>query len=440
VQIKIIALSSLAAAAVSIIWMSGAYLRGDKSLGASVSHASARQSSRQDEALKRITHGNSPVCEALKKYPKAEDEKLSFEAGEISAICRPFVKLQRHELDRCGDAERDPYTVNSPALSAATASSSSRDPSSSKFTWASRSEMSKRGKYNLFADPEARDQREVLMKRIGELKDSARQLCCGNDLNCQSSFMKVDVSLCKPQEDPNAPDPCVFGGSYKMPGEGYTAIFRVIQKIHGSASATEFKRIAEKNLGGSDGLFEPMPDLNRGNIVLSSYVSKAQGVAALEPVILHELGHACSMVRMQQNSLASRDTEKSLRATRWLDSARSRCNQDIELPEAYYDFWESLGESHKFAACLYQLATDNQKQKVDHSCPGLCPGHYMEESVGIAFSLLSGDVSGLAQSVFPNTCDHVRDGQHPMVSDVAECLVQNSPRFRDKLKRAYGCG
>jgi hypothetical protein len=229
------------------------------------------------------------------------------------------------------------------------------------------------------------------------------------------------------------------GAATKCQGEGYTAIFRAIQKVHGGASAAEFKRIAEKNLGGSDGLFEPMPDLNRGNIVLSSYVSKAQGVASLEPVILHELGHACSMVHMQENSLQPKDSDKSLRATRWLDSARNRCSQDTELPEAYYDFWTSIGESRQLAACLFQLTSDNQKQKVDRSCPGLCPGHYMEESVGIAFSLLSGDVRGLPQSVFPNTCDHVRDGQHPMVSDVAECLTQHSPRFREKLRRAYGC-
>jgi hypothetical protein len=222
VQIKPIAISSLTAVALSFAWVGVAYSTKDSALSIAINTAiysgetESGASSKFRDVPRHLSRASSPVCDALSKYPKAEGEKLSFEAGEISGICKPFVKFQRHELDRCGDLEKDPYTLSS--SSHATASSSTSAPSFSKFTWASRSEMSKRGKVNLFIDAEARDQREVLMKRIDELKGSARQLCCGDDLRCQSAFEKVDVSLCKPQDDPNAPDPCVFGGSYKMPG------------------------------------------------------------------------------------------------------------------------------------------------------------------------------------------------------------------------------
>ncbi|MEK7356342.1 MAG: hypothetical protein AAB250_07825, partial [Bdellovibrionota bacterium] len=101
--------------------------------------------------------------------------------------------------------------------------------------------------------------------------------------------------------------------------------------------------------------------------------------------------------------------------------------------------WTSIGESRELAQCLADITTLNQKGAIDKTCNGLCAGHYLEESLGIAFSLLLGDLSGKPSSVFPNTCDHVRDGQHPLVSDVVDCLAQASPRFRDKIKSTYGC-
>jgi len=241
-----------------------------------------------------------------------------------------------------------------------------------------------------------------------------------------------------------------------MPGEGYAAIFQAIHREYDSEGSQAFRRLAERNLTSQELLDEKTPEaLNSGNIVLSSYISKSVGIAGIEPVMLHELGHACSMIRMQNWAMDGQKNNPShaltsglapaermlraLRATKWLDSARDRCNPELELPEAYFDFWQAVGETRGFAGCLYQLAADNQKQLIDRACPGLCPGHYLEESVGIAFSLLLGDLKGQADSVFPNTCDHVRDGQHPMVSDVADCLMQNSPRFRARMGAAYHC-
>lgn len=316
--------------------------------------------------------------------------------------------------------------------------------SESAFTWATRNELAKKGKGNLYTDPDLQQQLPKLLRRVDEIRASATQLCCGPDQDCQKAMARVDVSLCKPNDDPDRPDPCVFGGSYRMGGDGYASIFRAVRRTYSSEEGREFRQVAEKNLSRSElsgGTTLPAGPVS-GTIVLSSYVSKEVGAASLEPVIAHEFGHACSMIKMQHASIAGRNPmnmSRALRAVHWLDRARSRCQADLELPDAYEDFWESVGETRGLAQCLRNLTVANQKQMVDRPCNGLCPGHYLEESVGIAFSMLLGDLSGAPGAVFPNTCDHVRDGQHPMVSDVAECLVQNSPRFRDRLKKSYGC-
>ena len=315
--------------------------------------------------------------------------------------------------------------------------------------------MSKKGKVNLY-DHEMRPELNQLIRHVEDLRQSASQLCCGSDLACHKMMDDVRVSVCHPSSDPNAPDPCVFGGSYKMSGDGYAAIFRSIARVHAGDDESEFRKLALRNLTPEQmNPAKPGDPAPNGSIVLSSYVNKSQGAssstAVLEPVILHEFGHACSMIKMKQAALAplpqhndrpsghAELAAKALRAVEWLDRARSRCQADLELPEAYYDFWESVGESRPLAACLYKLTTDNQKQQIDRPCPQLCAGHYLEESVGIAFSLLLGDLSGIPSAVFPMTCDHVRDGQHPMVSDVIDCLAQNSPRFRERMKQTYAC-
>ncbi len=372
----------------------------------------------------------SPVCDALKNYPRQKTEKLSFEKAELTPLCKPFVKFTRPELDRCGNQTLDPYV--------------------SHYTWPSRLEMAKRGKGNLFSDNDLHVQREALLTRIEEWRARATQLCCADDQACGSAMAHVEVDLCKPNENGDQPDPCVFGGSYRMPGAGYDALFRSVLRHYSATTASEIRKIASRNLSpqvrlaaatGPDSINEK--DLLRGSIVLTSYVSRNKGVAPFEPIVLHEFGHACSMVRMQQAALGGAASEANLarasRATEWLDQAKFRCKPDLEPSEAYNDFWESVGETHELASCLKEIAVLNQKQMIDRACADLCPGHYMEESVGIAFSLLTGDLTGKVESVFPNTCDHTRDAQHPLVADVIECLAQNSPRFRDRLKIAYNC-
>lgn len=361
-------------------------------------------------------HGN--VCGALGQYPKVA-ASLSFHSNVISNICQPFIKYSRPELDRCGDQRSDPYL--------------------SKFTWPSRAEMSRRGKVNVFTEAAYTARLPEMMHRAEELRDRATDLCCGpNDVRCRAGMHAVKFDVCKPSSDPNAPDPCVFGGTFRMPGTGYDAIFRAIAHAHGDGEAlASMHEIATHNLLGrgpasSEGV-------QSGSITLSSYISIDSGSASMEPVILHELGHACSMVRMEEAATDSSQPVKALHATEWLDSAKRRCDPNFKFPEAADDFWESVGESRELSSCLKDLASLNQKKLIDKPCNGLCPGHYLEESVGIAFSLLLGDLDGSASAVFPNTCDHVRDGQHPMVSDVAECLLQTSPRFRSRMAQAYGC-
>lgn len=378
------------------------------------------------------------VCEAIKKYPKTGNDKLSFNSGLVSDLCRPFVKYQRHELDRCGDRGSDPYSAQ---ITTETLATESR--STSHYTWPSRTEMGRRGKGNLYTDASLQPELPKLLNKVEELRAQATDMCCApGDKACRAGMAAVEVSVCKPNDDPDSPDPCVFGGTFKMPGAGYDAIFSTVMKQKGKGVSAELRRIAERNLKVLKDRKPANMTAEHGSITLSSYVSNDLGIAALEPIVLHEFGHACSMVKM---TIAATDfttptsTKKALRATKWLDAAKKRCDANFEIPEAQVEIWESMGESKELAQCLSDIATLNQKGAIDKPCNGLCPGHYLEESMGIAFSLLTGDLSGKPSSVFPNTCDHVRDGQHPLVSDVVDCLAQHSRRFRDKVKTTYGC-
>lgn len=369
------------------------------------------------------TGRSAQVCDAIESYPRASSSELSFRSGVVSRICQPFIRYRRAELDRCGDSHSDPYL--------------------SKFTWPSRNEMAKRGRANIYTDQAYQAQLPRLLTRVNELRQKATDLCCApGDLQCRRGMADVAVTVCKPKSDPNQPDPCVFGGTFRMPGAGYDSIFRAIARQRGPGAAAELRAIAEQNLTGARGIASLASGPQSGSITLTSYVSEDGGTSAMEPVILHELGHACSMVKMQNAALETSTPElslKALRATKWLDSAKKRCDPNYRIPEAVDDFWESIGESRELSSCLKDIATLNQKNQIDKPCNGLCAGHYIEESVGIAFSLLLGNLNGGPDGVFPNTCDHVRDGQHPMVSDVADCLMQHSPRFRARMREAYGC-
>lgn len=341
-------------------------------------------------------------------------------------MCDSVAKT-RSDLDLCGDTKSDPY--------------------SSSFTWASRSEMYRRGKANFLSQAKYRHLLPNVLRRIQEIRKDATDLCCGSDQNCRANMNRVKVSICKPSTDPNAPDPCVFGGRFDMSAENYTALFREVFRVYDSQGDSDLRQIAARYLTSNEikGLAsqsKPLP-LSSGHITLTSYFSEREGIQSLDPILQHEFGHACSMIKMQTHALSGenpQNRERARRAVFWLDRVRERCSVDAELPEAYSDFWQSLGESPDLAKCLFRLTDLNRENKLDRPCQGLCPGHYLEEGVGIAFSLLIGDLSGRAESVFPGSCGHVRDAQHPMVADVVECLTEHSPRFRSRLNAVYRCG
>jgi hypothetical protein len=372
---------------------------------------------------------SSLVCEQLKNYPKKSSEKLSFEAGEINPLCKPFVKGGRATLDRCGDAD-DRFEG---------------PPSKSSYTWPSHDEMLKKGRENLYDKAHEADLGRLLL-RIEEIRGETADLCCGGDVACRTGMSAVEVSVCKPPKDGSISDPCSHGGAFEMAGRNYTSIFASIQSRYTKDEDSEFRAITTKNLPlhmrgptTAENLLAPLG----GKIVLTSYVHKDTGAASLEPTLYHEFGHACTMVKMQVQALGGVTPEvrgKALNALKWFDGVKNRCSKDTSAQEAAYaDFWESIGESRQLASCFAKITDLNREEKIDKPCNGLCPGHYMEETVGVAFSLLTGDLTGKADSVFPNTCDHMRDSQHPMVADVMECLAQYSPRFRQRLSDAYSC-
>lgn len=410
----------------------------------------AAQSERAEPSVAaKVADTRARVCSILREYPKPAGEKLAFEVGRIGGLCQPFVRGSRASLDRCGQAGSDPYTLTSARTARSDAS------------WPSRKQMYSKGKINLLSDPEYQSELPGLYRRIEAIRESASQLCCGDHLQCRQAMNRVEVSICQPKDDPDASDPCVFGGTFEMAGQNYSKIFGGLSRLYRSNDTMELGEIASRNLASVDAQrlrsemqpeeFAPVG----GRIVLTSYVSKDEGVRGLEPTLHHEFGHACSMVRMQTTAAEGAAPErrpKALRALRWLDQVKRRCDLGAELPEAYFDFWEGMGESRELASCLFRLTDLNRKGQIDRPCDGLCPGHYLEEAVGVAFSMLNGEMGdgsefGLtatssessSESVYPNTCDHMRDRQHPMVSDVVECLAQHSPRFRARVASAYRC-
>lgn len=373
---------------------------------------------------------SAAVCNALAQYPRIGAVKMAFESGELSPICKPFLNRTRASLDMCGDKSKDPYASSSTSSGVsydveALAANVSSHTTNAGFVWPTRLEMYKRGQINVFTDPKGAPLKKDLEDHAEEIRQETTSICCNGDLKCEEAMKKVQVNICKPSVGEDQPDSCVYGGVYQVPAEEF------------ALASTRLKKTE------SGGTFSPAT----GNITLSSYVSAEKGARSVDSVIRHEFGHACSMVKMQlaaaspfwQKLVNQEQRKKADRARVWVDDVKDRCDANAKLPEAYYDFWESVGETKEFAGCIYKLAELNQKQSVDRSCEKLCPGHYLEEAVGITFSLLTGDLSGQPGAVFPNTCNHVRDAQHPMVSDVMDCLTQYSPRFRDRLRKQYSC-
>ncbi len=361
------------------------------------------------------------VCTTLKNI--SENTPLSFEQNKITGLCHVFnIKKQRKDLDRCGSEKSDPY--------------------SSPFTWASRETMEQSGKIHLWTHPDGEKLQKELMQRAVEVKNEMAAFCCGKDEACHEAMGSVPVTLCKSKAGKNQPDPCVFGGSYQFTASEYRQVFRSLwQDLKGAPRGA--LSVLQRNLSAEDMHMkksEVQSTVLPGKIVLSSYININHGIATLEPVLRHELGHACSMIKSQINARRiSAEPEKAMRALQWLDHSRDRCEPGLKAPQAYYDFWESLGESPSLAKCFYHLAQLNQDQKIDRPCRNICASQVLEESVGIAFSLLTGELKGQPEAAFPNTCNHVRDGQHPMVADVVECLSRYSPRFRERMSAAYRC-
>ena len=281
--------------------------------------------------------------------------------------------------------------------------------------------MRARGKVHLLRDPEGQRMAEPFKARVAAIRRDASNFCCGGDRACAGAMARVAIGYCQSAARPGEPDPCVFGGTYRMAGAAYPAMFAELARPDGETSRS-------------------FPFA--GDIRLTTYAPLDGGVATLEPTLRHELGHACSMIKMQlaANDRAGEREGQRERATKWLEGVKNRCDVNAELSDAYADFWESVGESRELAGCFMKLAKANRDGRVDRPCSHLCPGHYLEEAAGVAFSLLTGDLDGGPSASFPNTCDHVRDGQHPMVGDVVDCLAQHSPRFRARLAAGQRCG
>ncbi len=461
-----------------------------QSTRSSISAATEASDRGEDE---RSTRSRSNLCQALNTYPRGQ--KLSFETGEITGLCRPFVQKKRFELDRCGDIKKDPFSAASETTIKASTTThfASKSFAPLGFTWPTRKEMYRRGHLNLLRHAKLKPERDRLFREIERVRQSMGRLCCVDNKPCLQAMENVDVVMCVPTGDSEQGDPCVFGGRFEMPGKEYSRFYESLWHYHSAKGNLDIRQRIESQLrrenrltlmaslvtsGGTARAGAPtVPaeasalavlatplgrslsiDSSRdrsseenatefqprsGTIILTSYVPQDRGIEALIPTLHHEFGHACSMIRMQQMAAVTVDEpggqKKAEQALQWFSGVHHRCDRNLVVTDAYDNFWESLGESRELASCLIKITKLNQENRIDRNCDGMCPGHYLEESAGIALSLLNGELSGVPGSVFPATCDHVRDAQHPLVADVVECLGEHSPRFRQRLREAQGC-
>jgi len=320
----------------------------------------------------------------------------AFERGEIAPLCRPFMDLTRAHLDMCEPDPTQNLIVQNRRRVAPFIETTSTEPRGLP----SQMGASESAKASMPSLPTASSWNLV----VERARNSAAQLCCADDRRCVSAMNQVSVKVSlRTSTD----------GSFEVSGSSYRRINESWAQLSSNSSPST------------------PPELQVGRILISDAVANGSRRDSLEPVLLHEFGHACTLIRMQ--------TRASAKSQEWFRLVSRRCDQNAPLAQAYIDYWQDLGESKELGQCLQRLVELNRDRKIDRSCSRLCPGHYLEEASASAFALLAGDLGGRRESVFPNQCDHQRDPEHPLVSDVVECLSHHSARFRSRIASVYQC-
>jgi hypothetical protein len=242
------------------------------------------------------------------------------------------------------------------------------------------------------------------------------ECCSAKDELCQKLLKKVEITWCKPASDPNSPDPCTdVGANYNFsPAEADKLILWFQDK--------------KKS-------FEKFP-FSPGRISMTSFVKADNQLLHNMGVFAHELGHACSSIRMQ---LAIQ--RRKLPAQISFLQAINRVSCDISdlSKKSYQEMLAALGATAGTSKCLIDYASKAASSRfTNQPCENGCPISHLEESTADWLRVKSLADNQWYPNVIPTMCQYLRDAMHPLGADEMSCFML-TPAFKEKMRRNFGC-
>lgn len=308
------------------------------------------------------------------------------------------------------------------------------------------------------------EKRKVIFARAKQLQAKVASACCNGDPECQKSFTRLEISMCEPPKNPNAEDPCARGAGHTIPAlqssQMWNHLYLHYFKDSTRAQTAQLEPIREV----IQSFYTPLRTLNQipyamagatiplpvpGKITLSPYVrlKKTENIYyqdTWQSTVVHELFHACDIIKAQQNALSDQDPVRALAGlTRlrrsYLSTEEGRCTLKPPSTTHMRLLWKSLGESEDLALCLEKVLDHTTQPQHLNFCKDTCHNYYQHELFAQAAEVLF-----LEEDLFPSayplkSCFGFQDIEHPLGVNVLECLAQNSATFRRNFKKVFRC-
>jgi hypothetical protein len=247
-------------------------------------------------------------------------------------------------------------------------------------------------------------------------------LCCADgDEECRSWMGSVRTNWCTPTSRHWSGDLCfesVPNFTFDDPLWG-----RIRSFVNRHASAAQARgRFEWRNSDGA-------------TLHLTPFVIRGQALTTPRTLV-HELGHACSGVRLLL--AANRGDEDAF------TSLRGRVNNQCALGRAELSFYRALfsltGAQPKVSQCISEFAGLADRMRFDSiPCSNGCPRSQMEESFADWVAGLTLPSEQWVPEIAPRFCNgFVRDGAHGLMADQLRCFLWD-PIFQDRARAGLGC-
>ncbi|HVK62171.1 MAG TPA: hypothetical protein VM432_11500 [Bdellovibrionales bacterium] len=262
--------------------------------------------------------------------------------------------------------------------------------------------------------------------------------CCAGNKECVDAMANVGFEFCKRPHDPTKVDPCIKStGQFNLKtSELYGLIAAIID-----AGAIEFSNFDsnEKQLFTSMQKRFPRALINgetgSGFVKLSPYFDKKSKALVDALTIDHELSHACSNI--QRQIMLKQPSARKRAAAAYLEQFAAN-DAECEISNArkvqYVALLAKEPNARQIVDCL-AAAAENEQTGLEN----VCPRKRLEEGYAYAAAYLSSS-SQITSTVFPKLCEYYPSRVHPAPSNVMQCLLINSPRYRATFSKAMGCG